>query len=411
MYRRGIGRVSSQQALPARVGGSGPPPPIQPQARVRPPRRPAHPHPGDPRAHRAPRPATPTSGRRRRPAVRHRTDSARRAARPHAAPLARAPDRPRAPRPARATPARTCSRCSRSIPRSRPAIRAAPSTSTPRRRACRAAQGRSRSSWASPGGTRAALVLEQLLVRALGEEAPMLARVSERIASASMLVTFNGKSFDMPLLRTRFVMARMDAPPSPPHLDLLHVSRRVHGKRIKQGCRLVAIERDVLGFERHDDVDVGRGQRGVPALPAHWRRARAPRRRRAQRVGRRGDGGDGGPVRRAARRGHSCPRISSVSRVRCAARGRSNGRARRPRRPCSAPARPSRCARGPTSPRPEEIARAPWPISRRWPRRWTIPRCASSWRRSTSTGEGARPRARLGGAGDRGGRGADATEG
>jgi uncharacterized protein len=99
-----------------------------------------------------------------------------------------------------------------------------------------------------------ALILEQLLVRALGEEAPMLERVGERIRGASMLVTFNGKSFDMPLLRTRFVMARMAPPGEPPHLDLLHVARRVHGKRVKQGCRLVAIEREVLGFEREDDV-------------------------------------------------------------------------------------------------------------------------------------------------------------
>ena len=102
-----------------------------------------------------------------------------------------------------------------------------------------------------------ALVLEQLLVRALGEEAPMLQRVSERVGAASMLVTFNGKSFDMPLLRTRFAMARMEPPPSPPHLDLLHVARRVHGKRLGQGCRLVVIERDVLGFERVDDVASG----------------------------------------------------------------------------------------------------------------------------------------------------------
>jgi uncharacterized protein YprB with RNaseH-like and TPR domain len=101
------------------------------------------------------------------------------------------------------------------------------------------------------------LVLEQILVRALGEEAPMLARIAERIAAASALVTFNGKSFDLPLLRTRFVLARMEMPPSPPHLDLLHVARRVHGKRIRQGCRLVALERDVLGFERHDDVESG----------------------------------------------------------------------------------------------------------------------------------------------------------
>jgi uncharacterized protein len=114
-----------------------------------------------------------------------------------------------------------------------------------------------RDSAVSPGTP---FVLEQLLVRALGEEAPMLERVRERIASASMLVTFNGKSFDMPLLRTRFVMAGMKPPPEPPHLDLLHVARRVHKERTRRSagaCRLTAIEREILGFERIDDVASG----------------------------------------------------------------------------------------------------------------------------------------------------------
>lgn len=105
-----------------------------------------------------------------------------------------------------------------------------------------------------------ALILEQLFLRCLGDEAPMLEYLRERIEAASMLVTFNGKSFDLPLLRTRFVMARLAPLPEPPHLDLLHVARRVHGKRIHDGCRLVALERDVLGFERVDDVassDIG----------------------------------------------------------------------------------------------------------------------------------------------------------
>jgi hypothetical protein len=61
----------------------------------------------------------------------------------------------------------------------------------------------------------------------------------------------------MPLLRTRFVLARVERPKEPPHLDLLHVARRIHGKRVRQGCRLVALERDVLGFERIDDVPSG----------------------------------------------------------------------------------------------------------------------------------------------------------
>jgi uncharacterized protein YprB with RNaseH-like and TPR domain len=118
-------------------------------------------------------------------------------------------------------------------------------------------------------GLAPALVLEQILVRALGEEAPMLARVRERIESASLLVTYNGKSFDLPLLRTRFVMARATAPAEPPHLDLCHVARRVHKQRtFKEGCRLVSLERDVLGFERSDDVE----SRDVSACYLHFLR-------------------------------------------------------------------------------------------------------------------------------------------
>ncbi len=100
------------------------------------------------------------------------------------------------------------------------------------------------------------MVVEQLLVRQLGEEAPVLARVAERLRAASMLVTYNGKSFDMPVLRTRFVMARKPAPEEPPHLDLVHVARRLHkGRGI--GSTLGAMERGVLGYVREDDVPSG----------------------------------------------------------------------------------------------------------------------------------------------------------
>jgi uncharacterized protein len=113
------------------------------------------------------------------------------------------------------------------------------------------------------------LVIEQILVRNLGEEAPMLAHLAERIARASMLITFNGKSFDLPLLRTRFVMARLPAPEEPPHLDLVHVARRLHKPRGIE-CRLVSIERDVLGFARENDVPSGE----VSARYLHFLRTR-----------------------------------------------------------------------------------------------------------------------------------------
>ncbi len=97
------------------------------------------------------------------------------------------------------------------------------------------------------------LVVEQLLVKKLGEEGPMLAHVLKRMGDASMLVTFNGKAFDLPLLRTRLVMARLGKPPELPHLDLLHVARRLHKAR-GVDCRLQGLEREVLGFERIDDT-------------------------------------------------------------------------------------------------------------------------------------------------------------
>lgn len=109
---------------------------------------------------------------------------------------------------------------------------------------------------AGDGRRPPAFVVEQLLVRRLGEEGPVLARVAERIRQASMLVTFNGKSFDLPVLRTRFVMQRMEGPAEPPHLDLVHVARRLHKTR-GVGARLGTVEREVLGFVREDDVPSG----------------------------------------------------------------------------------------------------------------------------------------------------------
>src|SRR5262249_41384974 len=97
------------------------------------------------------------------------------------------------------------------------------------------------------------LVIEQVLVRKLGEERPMLARVRERLEACDLVVTFNGKAFDLPLLRTRFVMNRIDPAPDRVHLDLLHVARRVHRAR-KSACKLTKLEQSVLGFIREGDI-------------------------------------------------------------------------------------------------------------------------------------------------------------
>jgi uncharacterized protein len=96
-------------------------------------------------------------------------------------------------------------------------------------------------------------VLEQYFLRRPGEERPMLLALAERLREASAIVTYNGKSFDWPLLRSRFVMNRLALPDAPPHLDLLHCARRVFRHR-GAGSRLVEVETAVMGHIRRGDI-------------------------------------------------------------------------------------------------------------------------------------------------------------
>jgi uncharacterized protein YprB with RNaseH-like and TPR domain len=98
-----------------------------------------------------------------------------------------------------------------------------------------------------------ALCVEQLIVPELGQERAVLARLAERIAAASCVITYNGKSFDWPLLRTRFVLCRMPVPALPCHIDLLHAARSVWKQRMSS-VRLTDVEREILHFERQDDI-------------------------------------------------------------------------------------------------------------------------------------------------------------
>jgi uncharacterized protein len=108
-------------------------------------------------------------------------------------------------------------------------------------------------SFVAGGDEASGFEMVQWLLQRPGEERPILAAFAERMAEASMLVSFNGKSFDWPLLRTRYAIHQMACPTPPPHLDLLHVARRVH-RYAGRSSKLTALERDVLGFERIDDV-------------------------------------------------------------------------------------------------------------------------------------------------------------
>jgi uncharacterized protein YprB with RNaseH-like and TPR domain len=94
---------------------------------------------------------------------------------------------------------------------------------------------------------------EQFLLRSPAEELPLLEALSERFEQADLLVSYNGKAFDLPLLNGRMVMNRRPKLPDRAHLDLLHVARRLHKTRLGP-CRLISLESDVLGFVRGPDI-------------------------------------------------------------------------------------------------------------------------------------------------------------
>jgi uncharacterized protein YprB with RNaseH-like and TPR domain len=100
--------------------------------------------------------------------------------------------------------------------------------------------------WWDAGG----LQVEQFFMRDFAEEHSLLCELAERLAERPVLVTFNGKTFDWPLLESRFTMTRRIAVPRlAAHLDLLHPARALWKLRLGS-VRLVELERDVLGAER-----------------------------------------------------------------------------------------------------------------------------------------------------------------
>ncbi len=104
--------------------------------------------------------------------------------------------------------------------------------------------------WWDAGG----LEVEQFFMRDHSEEHALLVTLAERIAERCVLVTFNGKSFDWPLLETRYRMTRTVRPPTPrAHLDFLHPARNLWRLRIGS-VRLQELERHVLGWNRGADV-------------------------------------------------------------------------------------------------------------------------------------------------------------
>jgi uncharacterized protein YprB with RNaseH-like and TPR domain len=100
----------------------------------------------------------------------------------------------------------------------------------------------------------AQLTVRQYLLTAFSGEAAMLEHLRGWIGDAATLVTYNGKSFDLPLLRDRYRLSGFRDRFAPDaHLDLLHPVRRLFDRRWPD-CRLVSVEERLLGYRRENDM-------------------------------------------------------------------------------------------------------------------------------------------------------------
>jgi hypothetical protein len=97
-------------------------------------------------------------------------------------------------------------------------------------------------------------VVRQYILRDFSEEPAQLSAFTLDLEGTSSILTYNGKTFDMPLLRTRFRMHRLEMPfLNHVHLDFMHPCRKLY-KRHFESLSLMTLEEKLLGYDRVDDV-------------------------------------------------------------------------------------------------------------------------------------------------------------
>ena len=79
--------------------------------------------------------------------------------------------------------------------------------------------------------------------------------LAKKFSSKTHLLTYNGKSFDYPLIKNRFILNRIDNPfISFQHIDLLHYARRLWRSHLSD-CSLSTVEREIFKFHRYGDIE------------------------------------------------------------------------------------------------------------------------------------------------------------
>jgi uncharacterized protein YprB with RNaseH-like and TPR domain len=105
-----------------------------------------------------------------------------------------------------------------------------------------------------------AFQVRQFLLTSHAGERALLAAVADFFDEADLIVTYNGKTFDVPVMETRWMFHRMEMPlDGVPHFDMLHPARRLWKNRAADGyddagCRLSTLERTLFDVQRVGDV-------------------------------------------------------------------------------------------------------------------------------------------------------------
>lgn len=102
--------------------------------------------------------------------------------------------------------------------------------------------------------TKDGFEVRQYVLPDYSDEVALLEHWLTEFSENTTLVTYNGASFDLNVIRDRLIMNRVARElPTESHIDLLHPSRRLYRRRLKD-CSLTNLERELFGFYRVDDV-------------------------------------------------------------------------------------------------------------------------------------------------------------
>jgi uncharacterized protein YprB with RNaseH-like and TPR domain len=99
------------------------------------------------------------------------------------------------------------------------------------------------------------LVIRQILMTSPAGEKQFLDAIQEEVRKHSHLVTYNGKSFDIPLIKNRLILQRDRLHPPVLHFDLFHILKRLFPHRRLGRYRQKDLEAELLGFSREDDIE------------------------------------------------------------------------------------------------------------------------------------------------------------